>query len=99
MKRYAMSYGCIPYVMRYKDYEISPYRGVYITVARWCNQISFFKKKSFREFVALVQSDIKSKCAAAKALEQVESDFPDIASKYFDIHFSDFDQNGNKIKD
>lgn len=96
--RLLMSYGCIPYVMRYKDYEISPYRGVYITVARWCNQISFFKKKSFREFVALVQSDIKSKCAATKALEQVESDFPDIASKYFDIHFSDFDQNGNKIK-
>lgn len=45
-----MTYGCLPYVMRYKDYELSPYRGIYITVASWCNQPSFFRKMSFEEF-------------------------------------------------
>lgn len=45
-----MEYGCLPYVMRYKDYELSPYRGIYITVASWCNQPSFFRKMTFEEF-------------------------------------------------
>ena len=42
--RILMSYGCLPYVMRYKDYELSTYRGIYITVASWCNQPSFSEK-------------------------------------------------------
>lgn len=45
-----MEYGCLPYVMRYKDYELSPYRGIYITAASWCNQPSFFRKMTFEEF-------------------------------------------------
>ena len=46
-----MYHCCLPYVMRYERYEESPYRGMYITISRWCNQPSFFKKKSLREFV------------------------------------------------
>ena len=45
-----MRYRCLPYVMRYARYSESPYRGMYITLARWCNQPSFFKKKSLLEF-------------------------------------------------
>lgn len=45
-----MSYGCLPYVMRYKDYELSPYRGMYISIANWCNQPSLFRKMSFSKF-------------------------------------------------
>lgn len=45
-----MEYGCLPYVMRYKDYELSPYRGIYITASSWCNQPSFFRKMTFEEF-------------------------------------------------
>lgn len=45
-----MEYGCLPYVMRYKDYELSPYKGIYITAASWCNQPSFFRKMTFEEF-------------------------------------------------
>jgi len=44
---------CLPYVMRFARYTESPYRGVYVSVARWCNQPSFFKKKSLREFAEL----------------------------------------------
>ena len=41
---------CLPYIMRFNRYIESPYAGVYKTVAAWCNQPSFFKKKSLREF-------------------------------------------------
>ena len=47
-----MSYGCYPYIMRFNRYEESPFRGIYITLARWCNQPSMFNKKSFAEFCA-----------------------------------------------
>lgn len=47
--RILMLYGCLPYVMRYKDYKFSPYRGIYITAASWCNQPSFFRKMTFEE--------------------------------------------------
>ena len=49
--RILMRYRCLPYVMRFERYVESPYRGMYITLARWCNQPAFFKKKSLREFV------------------------------------------------
>lgn len=45
-------YRCLPYIMRFNRYIESPYQGVYKTVAAWCNQPSFFKKKSLREFGA-----------------------------------------------
>ena len=45
-----MKYHCLPYIMRFNWYLESPYQGVYKTVAAWCNQPSFFKKISLREF-------------------------------------------------
>lgn len=45
------SYRALPYIMRFKKYEDSPYRGIYITIARWCNQFSFFKKQSLYDFI------------------------------------------------
>ena len=47
-----MEFGCLPYIMRFeKSYEAEPiYKDMYTQIARWCNQPSFFKKKSFREY-------------------------------------------------
>ena len=45
-----VKYNCLPYIMRFKEYENSPYRGLYINLASWCNQPSFFNKTTFREF-------------------------------------------------
>ena len=53
-----MKYQCLPYIMRFNKYVESPYQGVYKTVGAWCNQPSFFKKKSLREFG--IVSGIKS---------------------------------------
>ncbi len=45
-----MEFGCLPYIMRFEKYNESKYKDMYIQLARWCNQPSFFKKMSFRQF-------------------------------------------------
>ncbi len=80
-----ISHRCLPYVMRYKDYEKSPYRGMYITIARWCNQPSFIKKKSFREFCEANGE----KSASMRYMREFENEHPEIAEKYFDMKWSD----------
>lgn len=81
--RILMKYRCIPYIMRYKDYEISPHRGVYITIARWCNQVSIFKKKSIREFAYMCGEN----SSAMRYLTEFEKQYPGIAKEYFDMKF------------
>lgn len=95
--RILMSYHCLPYIMRYKDYEISKYRSFYITVAEWCNQPSFFKKKSLRQFAERRQSVRKNECSETRVIKQLEKDFPDLAEKYLDMRFEDYDGFGEKI--
>lgn len=89
-------YKCIPYIMRYagKDYapwEHSEYKGMYITLARWCNQVSLFKKLSIRQFAEKQQSFSKSDkmCAPMRYLTEFEEKHPEIAEKYFDICWCD----------
>lgn len=81
-----MRYKCLPYIMRFNRYEESPYRGMYIQIARWCNQPSFFKKKSLREYIF----DTDKGKAAMKYLSDFESDHPEIAKRYFDMKYLDF---------
>jgi len=45
-----MEYGCLPYIMRYEAYNNSRFKSLYTQLARWCNQPSFFKKMSFRQY-------------------------------------------------
>lgn len=97
-----MRYQCLPYIMRYQNKNETPwknseYRSLYITMARWCNQPRFFKKKSFRQFCEANQSYHKTKgtlCSAMKSLVQLESQYPEIAKKYFDLRFDQFDLEG-----
>lgn len=76
-----------PYIMRYAGYKNSPYRGMYDTIARWCNQPNFLKKKSFREFCFDTKGQNKS---APKYAADFEHDNPEIADEYFDVKWSDF---------
>ena len=94
-----MRYQCLPYIMRYQDKNNAPwkeskYRGMYITMARWCNQPSFFKKKTFREYCEANQALVKTEghiCSSMKAMLEFEEEHPEIAEKYFDLRFSDYD--------
>ena len=84
-----MSYKCLPYVMRHEDYEKSPHRGMYITIARWCNQPSFLKKKSFREYCTEVKSNGVGS-SAWRYMTEFEQKCPEIAKEYFDMKWEDF---------
>ena len=79
-----MKYRCLPYIMRYSRYEESPYRGLYITIARWCNQPAFFKKKSLHEFV--IANGANS--ASYRYLSDFERDFPE-AAYFLDLRFGE----------
>jgi len=93
-----MRYQCIPYIMRYQNKNDTPwkrseYAGMYITMARWCNQPSFYKKMSFRQFCEANQARVKTKgkiCSSMKALLDFEEKNPKVADKYFDLRYEDF---------
>lgn len=76
-----MKYHCIPYIMRFNRYVESPYAGVYKTVAAWCNQPSFFKKKSLREFGI---ESLKMQKARNKYIVDFEQKFPEFR-EYMDM--------------
>lgn len=85
-----MQYGSLPYIMRFEKYKSSPYKDIYIQLARWCNQPGFFKKKSFREFCVANQEykkDQSTNCSAYQSMLDFENKFPEIAKKYFDLRF------------
>lgn len=81
-----MQYKCVPYIMRFNKYEESPYSGAYITIARWCNQPSFFKKLSLNDF-AEVRNGKRKESADNRRITQLRNDFPDLAKEYFDLKF------------
>lgn len=96
-----MRYKCLPYIMRYRNkndtpWERSPYRDMYVTIARWGNQPSLFKKMSFRQFCEANQKNHKNTrgksplCSAMSALTKFESKFPEIAKMYFDLRYDDY---------
>ena len=87
--RVCMQYDCLPYVMRYEAYKQSEYRGVYIQIARWCNQPRIFKKMSFREFCEANQALAKDGriCSTMKAYDKIVSERPDIAERYFGMKY------------
>ena len=79
-----MKYHCLPYIMRFQNKNETPWkdsemRGMYITLARWCNQPSFFKKKSFREFCYM-----NGNSAALRYATEFECKYPALAKQYFD---------------
>lgn len=93
-----MRYKCIPYIMRYHGvdetpWEESEYRGMYVTMARWGNQPSIFKKMSFRQFCEANQALHKTEgtnCSAMQALVEFEKKHPEIAERYFDLRFEEY---------
>ena len=84
-----MKFGCLPYIMRYKDYEKSKYRGMYINLSRWCNQPNFYKKMSFREFCIYNK---KYNDCTMRYLRKFKKENPKIADKYFDMKYENLCQ-------
>lgn len=89
-----MTYGCIPYIMRHQNYLNSPHKGIYITLARWCNQPSFFKKESLKEYVYITDGIGRENkdYAAKRYIEQYAKEFPNIAKEYYDLKYENLNQ-------
>jgi len=86
-----MQYQCLPYIMRFKNYELSPFRGIYINLASWCNQPNFFKKKSFREWcIADAERKPLKTCSTLQYMNEFEQKYPEIAKKYFDLKYENY---------
>lgn len=75
-----MKYKALPYITRFEKYADSPYRGMYITLARWCNQPNIFRKKSFREMFT------DENGSARRYAEEFEAKIPSI-TPYYDMKF------------
>ena len=71
-----ISYKSRPYVMRYKNWNDSPFNYMYIHISRWANNGGNFYKQSLREFVN-----------NHKTLNTFQKQYPQIAEKYFDMKF------------
>ena len=94
-----MEHGCLPYIMRFEEYHNSKFKGMYTQLARWCNQPSFFKKKSFRQYCEANEEyhmrnnpTATKNCACFQAMIDFEKEFPEIAAKYFDLRMEDLNQ-------
>jgi len=89
-----MSYHCLPYVMKHKDFARGRYKEVYVQLARWCNQPKIFKKMSFREFCYRSQfySRTERPCAAMRAYMLIEKEMPDVVEDYCYLRYDDFPQ-------
>lgn len=85
-----MKYKCLPFIMRFNRYVESPYKGAYISISNWCNQPSFFKKKSLREFVQARQANVKSESSDTRYMKQVEKDIPELVARYYDMKYENF---------
>lgn len=61
-------YDCLPYVMKFKQYQQSPFRELYTSLANWCNQPHIFLKMPF-----LLTVDLRhDKFYLAKVKQQLE---------------------------
>lgn len=91
-----MSFGCLPYIMRYEAYKDSPYKTLYTQLARWCNQPSFLKKTSFRQFCIkneeyhrAASPNAKANSSCYQSMIDFEAEHPEIAKEYFDIRWEE----------
>lgn len=109
-----MEHGCLPYIMRFEEYNNSRFKSLYTQLARWCNQPGFFKKMSFRQYCVRNEEyhqgiqDLTPKgkynkklkipkeyprkekyCSCYQTMIDFETEFPEIAKKYFDLRFEE----------
>lgn len=79
-------YRCLPYIMRYNKYIESPYKGLYIALANWCNVPAVFKKMSLEEFALYIKNHVNSS-AYIRYLNHFLETFPNASYYVNSIRF------------
>lgn len=82
----------IPYLMRFEAYENAPIdiKGMYITLARWVNQPSFFKRYTVFEYIEKLTDN--GERSPAKYLDGFRTLYPDLVERWFNRHFWEVDK-------
>lgn len=81
-----MQNKCCPYIMRHEDYVNSPFRGIYVAVSQWCNQVSLYTKMSLNELIDKQYNLYKQK-ANNKYRNELKEIYPEIVEEYFDMKY------------
>lgn len=79
-------YKAFPYIMRFEKYKESPYRGMYVTLARWCNQPAIFKKSNLYTYIHTIDwksSGCKDMYSSKRYYEHLKEIYPDVIKQYF----------------
>lgn len=84
-----MRYRCLPYIMRFEAYNTSPYRGMYINIASWCNMVRVYKTLSFREFCIKNGENL----SRHRYMVEFENKYPTIG-KYMDMKYKGYSNMG-----
>ena len=87
-----MKYNVVPYIMRFEKYKESYFKDIYTQLARWCNQPSIFKKRSFKEFIVdenRMKNNKKGNTKAMDFLIKFEKEYPEVAEKYFNMKYEE----------
>lgn len=84
-----MKHRCKPYIMRYCKYKDSPYSGIYVNIAFWCNQPSLFHFYSYEEICDKDNERKGGNSATKRYNDLFVSKHPEIAKKYFSLKYSD----------
>lgn len=79
-------YKALPYIMRFNKYEESPYRGIYITLARWINQPSYFKKETLYEYITITDWNSGGR-ASTKYMNMLNETHPELVEEWFHKKF------------
>lgn len=77
-----MRHECLAYVMRFNRYVESPFRGVYVSIARWAKPAGMFKEG---ELTGVCGKKGRGS-ACYKYLEDFERQFPG-AAYFYDLKF------------
>lgn len=73
-------YGHLLYIMRYNKYTESPYRQMYVALARWCNQHGIFRNFTFSGFCERDNEYTKKEGACMRSLNLCLKEIPEIRS-------------------
>ncbi len=85
-----MKYKCLPYLMRFEKYKESPFYGLYVNLATWCNQPQYFKKMSFKEWCIYDNVRLGGNSSTIRYLKDFENACHDTVDRYFYLSYETY---------
>lgn len=85
--RLLMERGCLPYIMRHRNYKTSRYADLYTVLARWINQPSMFRHHTLMDYLEIDQKGKKGIAKSTRVVKAFAEEHPDVAERYFHLRY------------